>query len=89
MRAASAKVSEEDGFGTPEIFQGIGQDGQAFESIILVDGCGKSDDGCRQPAMVQLDFVEDVPECVTEQSGLCHSFAFTDGPVVAPVLPAE
>jgi hypothetical protein len=44
--------------GAAGIFEGVGQDRQAVEDAVVVDGLGKTGDRGREPGMVECDRAE-------------------------------
>jgi len=72
MLTGLAAVVEDIGIGAASVFEGVGEDGEAVEGAVSVDGIGEALDGRRFPSQVEGDRSEGVADDVTEQ-GRLHS----------------
>jgi hypothetical protein len=77
VRALPPAVAEDLLVSAPGVHQGVGQDRQAVEGSVLVDGAGEVEDIGRAPTRVKSPSAERVAEDAAQEIGLRAVFGFT------------
>ena len=74
MLARLPAMVQDVGVIAASVFEGIGEDGQAVEGAVVVDGLSQGGDVRRSPGGVERDGAEGIAEDSTEQVGLDFRF---------------